>query len=271
MKPFKTICNFDTKNLKIVDGFIKLKRCLDILNTYKLLMIDIEGIDLCRYGKIAIIQIATPDDKLYLIDIIKLGKKAFEVGLKNLLENENIEKIFYDVRVDCDSLYHLFGVLPKNIIDLQVIFMTTGGKINSPYVEGLQKAINQVFGNFSEKNKYNKMKETGKKLYAPELGGSFEIWNKRPLDKQLIKYMIADTTLLYKLYISIIERSMFELDEIKKISIDRAQKILRKQKYKKGKCNAYRDWIDEEYDCKEDFCLSDDSSWNDKEDFPDFI
>jgi len=61
-------------------------------------MFNIEGIDLCKYGSIAFIQMATPekfpketltlmkisfsfpDDKLYLIDIIKLGQKAFDIG-----------------------------------------------------------------------------------------------------------------------------------------------------------------------------------------------
>jgi len=44
------------------------------------------------------------------------------------------------------------------------------------------------------------------------MGGSFEIWNKRPLNKNLIKYIISDTILLYKLYNLIIEDTIFELD-----------------------------------------------------------
>merc|ERR1719270_828632 len=40
----------------------------------------------------------------------------------------------------------------------------------------------------------------GKNLYAPERGGSYEVWNKRPLHPHLVQYCIASVKYLLPLH-----------------------------------------------------------------------
>ena len=63
--------------------------------------IDLEGIDLCRNGRISILQlIAEGSDTIWLIDVTTIGRAAFEHqdtdgrSLKSILESRDITKVF---------------------------------------------------------------------------------------------------------------------------------------------------------------------------------
>ena len=83
------------------------------------LYVDLEGTDLCRHGRIALITIyISPLEKTYLIDVTALGEIAFttpaldegETTLKTLLEDEHTPKVLFDCRNDSDALYNLYKV-----------------------------------------------------------------------------------------------------------------------------------------------------------------
>jgi hypothetical protein len=64
------------------------------------LAIDIEGVDLCRYGRVAILQImSNSSPTVWLIDVTVLGREAFDHidthgrSLRAILENANIRKV----------------------------------------------------------------------------------------------------------------------------------------------------------------------------------
>ena len=97
------------------------------------LYFDVEGINLSRYGSISIIELhhepsSRPDKShTYLIDVHILGFLAFStasaegVSLKTILESPKTPKVFFDVRMDSDALYALFGIKLAGIIDLQLM------------------------------------------------------------------------------------------------------------------------------------------------------
>ena len=69
-----------TKALLFVDSVVQCQRCVDQLSTHKELAMDVEGVDLCRNGAIALIQMCTFDGQIVIFDIAALGQDAFNLG-----------------------------------------------------------------------------------------------------------------------------------------------------------------------------------------------
>ncbi|KAL3446045.1 ribonuclease H-like domain-containing protein [Aspergillus insuetus] len=185
------------------------------------LYIDLEGVNLGRHGTVSIVQMyVLRHDRTYLIDVHTLGKRAFspEVAkeeresdtkhteartttLKAILESPIIKKVIFDVRHDSDALFAHFGIKLAGIEDLQLMELgTRGGK--RTHVKGLAHCIrlNIPYAEWKDGqesiDRWLETKEKGRKLFAPEHGGSFEVFNQRPLSEDVLKYCIEDVRLL---------------------------------------------------------------------------
>lgn len=88
-------------------------------HTRPALFVDLEGYDLCRHGRIALITIyASPLATTYLVDVTILGEASFTTEgdnlpgktLKSLLEDKTVPKALFDCRNDSDALYNLYKV-----------------------------------------------------------------------------------------------------------------------------------------------------------------
>ncbi|XP_065491973.1 piRNA biogenesis protein EXD1 isoform X2 [Caloenas nicobarica] len=77
-----------------------------------------EGVNLCRYGKLSWLEVATKSC-IFLFDIFLLGPQAFKNGLQMVLEDKNILKVMHDCRWISDCLFHQYGVLLFNVFDTQ--------------------------------------------------------------------------------------------------------------------------------------------------------
>jgi len=88
----------------LVDTTQLLDACLNEItskNVHKL-AVDLEGVDLSRNGRIAIVQIfAKSSSTVWMIDVTILGRDAFThrsangCSLKRVLENDQIVKVMY--------------------------------------------------------------------------------------------------------------------------------------------------------------------------------
>lgn len=175
------------------------------------LYIDIEGINLSRSGSISLIQIYNhPSKHTYLIDIHVLrhlafttpGKKRRKKTLKTILESPIVPKVFFDVRNDSDALYSHYGISLQGVIDIQLMELASRTYPRSKqFLNGLQYCIEQHASiTPSERKTWSTMKENGKRLFAPEKGGNFEVFNERPLREQIVEYCVQDVVLLPDLY-----------------------------------------------------------------------
>ncbi|KAL6960091.1 hypothetical protein U1Q18_049395 [Sarracenia purpurea var. burkii] len=81
---------------------------------------DCEGVDLCRYGTLCIMQLAFPD-AIYLVDAIQGGKVLIK-ACKPALESTYITKVIHDCKRDSEALYFQFGIKLHNVVDTQVSF-----------------------------------------------------------------------------------------------------------------------------------------------------
>lgn len=174
------------------------------------LYVDLEGINLSRMGSISILQIyAAPLDHVYLVDVHKLGSDAFTTKprgsagqtLKQILECPWIPKVFFDVRNDSDALFAHFQVGLQGVADLQLMEMASRDRWRRRFLSGLAKCIELDAGlGLGERSAWVRNKDRGKALFAPELGGSYSVFNIRPLPDEIRDYCSQDVQLLPKLW-----------------------------------------------------------------------
>ena len=193
---------------------------------------DLEGVDLSRRGKVSILQLAPRSDpsQVYLIDITTLQQDAFVSGdLSKLLESESVLKVMFDPRNDCDALHHVHQQKVNNIYDVQIAFCVKENTKNRGrqmrYVKGMKGCLELIANSSpalrSEMRAAESVKEQGLKLFAPELGGCYSVWEERPLQPVLVKYCAYDVKYLFAMkdmwggvYDSkIVERSRARVDK----------------------------------------------------------
>ncbi|KAK8869150.1 3' 5' exonuclease [Apiospora arundinis] len=172
------------------------------------LFLDLEGVNLSRHGSISILQIfVRPQNRTYLVDVHTLGNRAFSTPgkacketLKGLLESDTIPKVFFDVRNDSDALFGNFQVDLAGIQDLQLMELATRA-FNRRHINGLSRCIERDCPMTSgERHDWNHIKEQGVKLFAPEKGGSYEVFNERPLPEKVRLYCVQDVQFLPRLW-----------------------------------------------------------------------
>jgi exonuclease 3'-5' domain-containing protein 1 len=173
--------------------------------------IDLEGVDLCRHGSISIftllIDTGIPARRVHLIDVHVLGSQAFNTAgvqgktLKDVLQDEKIPKVFFDVRNDSDALFAHFGVALQGVEDVQLMESATRKTTGSRrFVHGLAKTIEQnVLLGSSDRASWKSAKEKGERLFKAEHGGSYEVFNQRPLPPDILTYCVGDVQYLPEL------------------------------------------------------------------------
>ncbi|KAM0817497.1 putative 3'-5' exonuclease domain-containing protein [Seiridium cardinale] len=173
--------------------------------------IDLEGVNLSREGSISIftllIDTGTPTVRVCLIDVYSLGLKTFNTTgikgqtLKDILQAENIPKVFFDVRNDSDALFAHFGVALQGVQDVQLTESATRATASSrKYLNGLAKCIEQYPLYGVDRTSWKLAKEKGARLFKPENGGSYKIFEQRPVFDEIISYCVGDVQHLPKLW-----------------------------------------------------------------------
>lgn len=199
-----------TPSSDVIDSIQLLIPVIDKLKTLPTnppsLYLDLEGVNLGRLGSISILQIHVPSDNTYLIDIHKLGDTAFQTPgtngdtLKQILESTEIPKVIFDVRNDSAALYHNYGIRLAGTQDLQLMELATRTR-SRVHLQSLAQCIERDAAlSFSELNNSRAVKEAGKKLFAPEKGGRYEVFNERPLAEEMRAYCVQDVVYMPKLW-----------------------------------------------------------------------
>ncbi len=171
-----------------------------------LIFVDLEGVDLSRHGSIAIMQILIPPSPIvHLLDVHVLERQAFDTAgsdgltLRSVLESEDYSKVFFDVRNDSDALHAHFGIDLHGVIDLQLLEFATRG-FGGRLLNGLAKCIsNDTQLDWKQQSEWQRVKNAGRQLFAPERGGSYDVFLARPLPDDLVQYCVQDVMLLPRL------------------------------------------------------------------------
>lgn len=173
--------------------------------------IDLEGIKLSRHGSISIVTLLIDTGilarRVYLLDAHVLGAQAFNTAgvrgktLKDVLQDEKVPKVFFDVRNDSDALFAHLGVALQGVEDVQLMKSATRKTTGSrKLVNGLAKTIEQnaLLGS-SDRASWKSAKEKGERLFKAEHGGSYEVFNQHPLLPEILTYCVGDVQYLPEL------------------------------------------------------------------------
>lgn len=213
----------DSGNL--VDTAAGISTLVDVLygqpTTPPSLYVDLEGVKLSRHGSISILQIyVRPLNQTYLVDVYILGETAFRTPgaagrtLRDVLEDAEVPKVFFDVRRDSDALFSHFDVRLAGVVDVQLMEFATRpvplpddwldiceGLGSKTYLSGLAKCVEQDSGQSpAERAAWTANKQRGRRLFEPELGGSYAVFNKRPLSEEVRHYCVQDVRILPRLW-----------------------------------------------------------------------
>ncbi|MCJ1450337.1 hypothetical protein MMC28_000667 [Mycoblastus sanguinarius] len=192
-------------------SIVALLDCLENLPTQPpSLYLDIEGVRLSRHGSISIVQLfVLPTNHVFLIDIFGLQDRAFctpnhsGTDLRSILESALMPKVFFDVRNDADALFAHFQISLRGAHDVQLLEVATRSYPKNR-LAGLAKCIESDVQLPAEaKEAWIVTKERGLSLFASERGGSPEIFNSRPMLRDIIDYCIQDVVhlpVLWKTY-----------------------------------------------------------------------
>ena len=175
--------------------------------------IDLEGSDLCRDGSISILTLlidtGIPTRRVYLIDVYVLGAQAFNTlgvkrkTLKDILQDEKIPKVSFDVRNDSDALFAHSNVALQGVEDVQLMESATRRTTASrKFLSGLAKCVEEnVFISLggSDLPSWRQVKEKGKRSFRAEHGGSYEVFNRRPIPEIILSYCVGDVQYLPEL------------------------------------------------------------------------
>jgi hypothetical protein len=143
-----------------------------------------------------------------LLDPMALGNKLFDTPartgkkrtLRQILEDDKIPVIFFDVRADSNAIYGNFGVHLGGVIDQQVMEMATRSRCPT-HRNGLNKCIESLPSKYlspAAKDAFIRRKNTGKFFCSgPDGYGAF---NQRPLPRALEEYAINDVENMPELF-----------------------------------------------------------------------
>ncbi|XP_077210649.1 3'-5' exonuclease domain-containing protein / K homology domain-containing protein / KH domain-containing protein [Tasmannia lanceolata] len=161
---------------------------------------DCEGVDLCRYGTLCIMQLAFPD-AVYLVDAIQGGEMLMK-ACKPALESSYITKVIHDCKRDSEALYFQFGIKLHNVVDTQIAYSLIEeqeGKRRTPddYISfvGLLADPRYCGVSYLEKEEVRVL-----------LRQDPEFWTYRPLSELMVRAAADDVRFLLYIYHKMMEK-----------------------------------------------------------------
>ncbi|KAL5558743.1 hypothetical protein UlMin_034954 [Ulmus minor] len=155
---------------------------------------DCEGVDLCRHGKLCIMQLAFPN-AIYLVDAIQGGETLVK-ACKPALESNYITKVIHDCRRDSEALYFQFGIKLNNVMDTQIAYSLIEeqeGRARSPdaYISFVDLLADPRYCGIS----YLEKEEVRILLRQDP-----KFWTYRPLSEQMVRAAADDVRFLLYIY-----------------------------------------------------------------------
>lgn len=158
-----------------MDDFVQINQSIDWLG------FDTEFIGERRFfTELCLIQVAT-EHGIYILDYLKDISIDF---LLKKIEDPAVLKITHAGENDYRILYKQYNVLPKNVVDVQIL----GGFIGYNYPASFGKIVAGELNLFLNK------------------GFTVTDWKKRPLSPKQLKYAVRDVLYLKELYNSMSEK-----------------------------------------------------------------
>ena len=128
------------------------------------------------WPQLCLVQVGMPGDAA-IIDV--LAKDIDLTPFFELMQNEDVLKVFHAARQDIEIIWHLSGSIPCPVFDTQVAAMVCGFGDSISY----DQLVNRVVGVQIDKS------------------SRFTDWSRRPLSDKQLDYALADVTHLRDIYV----------------------------------------------------------------------
>lgn len=165
------------------------------------------------YPNLGLIQIGCSDDE-FVID--PLSEELDIKPLNELLQNENIVKVFHACQQDLEIILNTFEILPKNIFDTQIACRFLG---------------------FGEAVSYGKLVEQFCNI-SVDKSARFTDWLKRPLDDSQVAYALDDVIHLRDIYLKV--KELLEKRQRYSWVVEETEKLLDEKLYRTEPENAWQ-------------------------------
>ena len=199
---------------KLIQNNEELAEFCGYLKEERFITIDTEFIrEKTYYPQLCLIQIAGTT-KAAAIDPLAEGIDL--APIYEILQNENIIKVFHACRQDIEIFYQKTGLIPTPIFDSQVAAMVCGHGESISYENLVGKILNQSIDKSSR----------------------FTDWAKRPLSEKQLNYAMDDVLFLRDIFLYL-EKQLQESGRIEWIS-DEMRPLLQPQTYESDPNEVWR-------------------------------
>jgi len=175
------------------------------------LAVDAHGVRVGREGSVSVLSLcAAPRGVVHFVDVAALGAAAFApaAGLRALLADAALPKLFFDVRADANALFFHYGLAlpPAAVTDLQVLDAAAAaadaaraGRPPPSHLRGAGAAVARAPTlDAPTRAAAAAAREAALSVYAQERGGSYAPWVERPLPAVLAEHA-ADVRFFHEL------------------------------------------------------------------------
>lgn len=224
-----------------------------------------DGRDLSRSGSLTVLglHLNTPNQShSYIIHVHFLEDRAFSTlstngkyTLRAILENPAIPKCFFDVRMDADALYAQFDITLAGIIDIQLMELSSRAKRNGGSdgrLHSLESCFDSAHGlDTAEADRFSAIRTRGKTLWNPALGGNFDVFETRPLHRDILTYCQANVQAMPRLFegfnsrlggkMELTEKDDYYASRVLKASKDRVM-MAKRPSHPKSSMGPWNDW-----------------------------
>lgn len=189
------------------------QKALKFIKTENVVALGCEGTKLGRLGTLAWLSVAT-SSHIFLFDIAKLGKEAFESGLTEILTETSIMKVMHDCRALEDLLHHQHGINLSNVFDTQAceiyVYMLNHKGGVPCYVNSLPSLLVRYLGIRPKHLFFSHVRE--------ECTDSDEsVWLERPLPSRLCEGLAQGVMYLRELRLALLDLVLVDLAQLTSI------------------------------------------------------
>ena len=244
--PKENIYNIQNTEIKFVNNEKSLMYFFQKSKNFKVISIDIEGDLSSNNPTINLIQICDNSNntsEIFVIDIYTfthpLNENVIYI-IKNIFENKNIKKIFFDGRNDLISLHFQLNICIQNYIDLSPLYSAVKSfndllKFESNNINDFKNLLNNfeskyIFQGLNtvlyEYHPLHCINELKTKYHTLFHTSPLSKWIQRPILEEFLYYSVLDVKYEYETYMNLrndlkkIIEQFYNINELNENTLD---------------------------------------------------